>query len=265
MKTILIPLRATIPTRLFANRSVLVSSLFSACCGFAIIVHAVYLPFYFQSVKGTTAVESGIRLLPYCISMSLGVCVTGFMITRYGQYVPLMILGGAFVAIGSGLLYTLHVNTSFGEWFGYQVVAAFGLGLGVQIPYLVIHNVLSAEDVPTGSALIIFSQNFAGAVAITIAQNIVSHNLQEQLSKIPGVDAAKVIAAGATEIRKNVDVLLLPRVLEAYNFALMRAFILPIAAGGGAFIVSFGMEWKNIKEESKGTDRGAASPVGSSK
>jgi hypothetical protein len=88
-------------------------------------------------------------------------------------------------------------------------------------------------------------------VAITIAQNIVSHNLQERLREIPGINAVELIAAGATEIGKKVDVGLLPRVLEVYNFALTRAFLLPIVAGGGAFLVSFGMEWKKIKGEGK--------------
>jgi MFS transporter, DHA2 family, glioxin efflux transporter len=117
-----------------------------------------------------------------------------------------MMLGGTFVTAGSGLLFALHVNSGIGEWSGCQVVAAFGFGLGIQIPYVVVQNVPSAEDVATGSALIIFSQNFAGAVAITIAQNIVSLNLQEQLREIPGVNAVELIAAGGTEIREKVNV-----------------------------------------------------------
>jgi hypothetical protein len=162
-----------------------------------------------------------------------------------------MFLGGTVLAVGSGLLYTLHVTSSIGQWFGYQVVAAFGFGLGVQIPYVVVQNVLSAEEVPTGTALIVFSQNFAGAVAITVAQNLVSHTLLNRLSKIPGVRAPALIAAGATEIRNNVDPGLLGRVLDVYNFSLTRTFLLPIGAGVAAFLVTLGMEWRKI-EKSKG-------------
>ena len=60
-----------------------------------------------------------------------------------------MMLGGTFVTVGSGLLFALHVNSGIGEWSGYQVVAAFGFGLGIQIPYVVVQNVPSAEDVAT--------------------------------------------------------------------------------------------------------------------
>jgi len=32
--------------------------------------HVYYLPFYFQSAKGTSALSSGLRLLPYTVSVN---------------------------------------------------------------------------------------------------------------------------------------------------------------------------------------------------
>jgi hypothetical protein len=217
----------------------------------AVIVHVVYLPFYFQAVKNTSASQSGIRILPYCISTTLGVGLSGIMITAFGHYILFMFLGASFLTVGSSLLYTLQVNSPIGPWFGYQVLAAFGFGIGIQIPYVVVQSVLSAEDIPTGTAIIVFSQNFAGACAITVGQNMVSHSLMSKLGEIPGVSASQLIAAGATEIRKNVDPGILGRVLEVYNFALTRTFLLSIGAGGVAFLVTFGMEWRKI-EKGKG-------------
>lgn len=208
----------------------------------------LYLSFYFQTIKNTSAVESGIRILPYCITTTVGVVASGGLITLWGQYVPFMFLGAAVLSVGSGLLSTMKVGSGIGEWFGYQVVTSLGFGLGAQIPYIVIQNCLPAEDISTGTALIIFFQNFVGAVGIGVAQNVFLHTLKGRLSAIPGVNVKALLEGNATEVRKNVAPALLARVLEAYNYSLMRAFAVAIAGGGLGFLISFMVEWKKIEK-----------------
>lgn len=130
-------------------------------------------------------------------------------------------------------------------------MAALGFGLAAQVPFIVVQSVLAPEDVSTGTALIVFFQNFVGAIGIAIAQNLFVRTLNSKLSAIPGVNVEVLVKGSATEIRKNVPPALLARVLEAYNFSLMRAMMLAIVAGGLAFLVSFGMEWRKVEKEKK--------------
>jgi len=80
----------------------------------ATYTHIYYLPFYFQAVKGTTAEGSGIRTIPYLISITIASVVAGASVTMMGRYVPFTWVGSALFTIGAGLIYTLKVNSSTG-------------------------------------------------------------------------------------------------------------------------------------------------------
>ena len=53
--------------------------------------------------------------------------------------------------------------------------------MGFQIPCTAVQVVLSESDVPSGTALMVFSQALGGALTISIAQNVLSSRLSEQL------------------------------------------------------------------------------------
>lgn len=52
------------PRALISQKNVLASALYNACQTSALYAAIYYLPIYFQSVKGTSAVLSGVYLLP---------------------------------------------------------------------------------------------------------------------------------------------------------------------------------------------------------
>ena len=216
------------------------------------LVHAdrcrFYLPFYFQAVKGTTAEGSGIRTIPYLVSITLSSIVVGGSITAIGPYVPFTWGGSAIFVIGSGMLYTLKVNSSTGMWIGYQILAGAGAGACVQIPFIATQVVLNKKDMPSGNAVAIFFNSLGGAIAISIAQNIFSNTLISQIPKLTrNVDPAVIVGAGATNIRAVTPPEELPGVLEAYNVAVASTFILPIACAGVACLCSLLFEWRSVK------------------
>ncbi|KAG7001509.1 MFS-type transporter cdmB [Physcia stellaris] len=205
-------------------------------------------PFYFQAVKGTTAEGSGIRTIPYLVSTTIASIVVGGSVTVFGWYTPFMWFGAALFTVGAGLLYTLQVSSYAGKWIGYQLLTGIGAGASVQIPFIAVQVVLSAKDMPSGNALAIFFNSLGGALSISIAQNIFSNTLTQQIPKhTSGVDPATIIGAGATGVRIITPPDQLAGVLLAYNEAVTRALIVPIAVGGLSFICSLFMEMKSVK------------------
>jgi len=240
--------RATIPPRILGQRTVLFSSLYSCFLSMGLYTHIYYLPFYFQAVKGTTAEGSGIRTIPYLVSIILSSIIIGTGITIIGIYKPFMIIGAAVFTVGSGLIYTFAVNTPTGRWIGYQILAGFGAGAGVQIPFVAIQVVLSNRDMATGNALAIFFNSLGGAVSISIAQNIFQNGLYEKVPVYaPGISPQAVVTAGATYLRRLIPADLLPGVLQAYMASLNQSFVLPIAVGGISVICACFVEWKSVK------------------
>ncbi|OAK95148.1 MFS general substrate transporter [Phaeosphaeriaceae sp. SRC1lsM3a] len=240
--------RATIPLRVFKQRTILVSCIFSALLSGALYAHLFYLPFYFQASKGTSAEQSGIRIIAYLVSMTISSIIIGGTVTKLGYYTPFCWFGSALFTIGAGLLYTLKVNSTPGVWIGYQVLAGFGMGSCVQIPFIAVQVVASQEDMPTANALVMFFNSLGGAISISIAQNIFVNSLKREVPKhAPGLDPQIVLGAGATFVRKVVPQNLLEGVLVAYTSAIVSAFILSIALGSLAFLVSLALEWKSVK------------------
>lgn len=149
------------------------------------------------------------------------------------------------------MLYTLKVTSPARQWIGYQILAGFGVGSCVQIPFIAVQVVASQKDMPTANALVMFFNSLGGAISISIAQNIFVNSLKREIPKYaPGLDPQVVLGAGATYVREVVSEAQLPGVLVAYTNAIVSAFVLAIAMGGLAFLVSFRMEWKSVKGKS---------------
>lgn len=140
------------------------------------------------------------------------------------------------------------MDSTAGQWIGYQILTGAGSGTCVQIPFIAVQVVLAKKDMPTGNAVAIFFNSLGGAISISIAQNIFANTLVKEVPKYaPGMDPQVLLAAGATNIRSVVPPELLDGVLFAYNQAVTTSYILAIACGGLAALSSVMFEWKSVK------------------
>jgi len=213
-------------------------------------VHTFYLPFYFQSAKGLSAAAPGIRLLPYLLSVTVAEITVGVSVAKLGVYLPFMWTGSAFFTLAAGLLYTLTITTGTARIIGYQILAGVGFGSSLQLCATAMRASVGEKDIPIASALSVFSPFFGGALAASISQSIFRTTLTRHLSQsVLSAQTAMIVAAGATG---GVDLVSGPQkiiVQEAYNYAVTRTFILAVVAGGLGFLCTFGIKWRNIKED----------------
>ncbi|EHK99542.1 putative HC-toxin efflux carrier TOXA [Glarea lozoyensis 74030] len=150
-----------------------------------------------------------------------------------GYYVPVQIVSMILFSIGSGLLTTFDLHTPLPKWFGYQVLAGSGIGVGFQASVLVVQTVLPLKDVPVATAMVSFFQSLGGALFIAVAQSLFQHGLTDNISRgAPELDPQIFLRSGATQIRSIL--------------------------AGLALFVCFGLEWKNIKKgDGQGTGKKA--------
>jgi hypothetical protein len=166
------------------------------------------------------------------------------------------------MAVGAGLITTFNPSTSEGKWIGYQIILGFGLGLGMQPASLAAQTVLPRDDVSTGVALMLFTQSLAGAIFLSVAQAAFTGTLESRLSDlaIPNLDPSNIIHIGATELRRIVDPQYLGLVLDAYNYALMKAFDVALGLACFAIVGAILIEWRSTKGQ-EGKWAKPASPV----
>ncbi|KAF1974842.1 putative MFS transporter [Bimuria novae-zelandiae CBS 107.79] len=244
--------RALLAPNLLKQRHIWAGSAYTFFLGAGFFILLYYIPIYFQAVLATSAEQSGIRNLALIIAQMLAVIVGGILISALGQFAIYMVVGSALATVAAGLIYTLEVDSSSGEWIGYQVFIGLTVGLGFQVPVMASQALAKEEDIPTTTALIMFFQTMGGALGVSAAQTAFSNKLIASLvKKVPEVNPVQVLAVGATDIRKVFPPELLPGIVESYMDGLKVTFIFIIALWGVATIVSVAMPWINIKEALK--------------
>lgn len=122
----------------------------------------------------------------------------------------------------------------------------------MQVPTLSAQAVLERHDVPTGVALMFFSQTLGSTVFISVSQNVLVNELVKGLRGVPGFAAAQVVSQGATELRQVTGPDDLGRVVGAYNSALVKVFYIMVAVSGIACFGALGLSWTSVKKEKVG-------------
>ena len=109
------------PTPTHEERQQIAATLFTYVFGGSFFVMIYYLPNWFQAVQGVSAMESGIRNLPFLLGTTVMTIVSGAMITILWWHTPWAFFCTSFMAVGAGLMTTLKVDSGAAKWFGYQV------------------------------------------------------------------------------------------------------------------------------------------------
>lgn len=239
---------ATIPPRIIKQRSIAFGTVYSMCVGGALVSMIYTLPLWFQAVKGTTAVQSGINTIPMVLALVVGVIISGGIITYTGYYVPFMFVATVLMSTGAGLITTFDIFTDQPKWIGYQVLFGLGLGAGMQQANLAAQTVLEQKDVPMGISLMFFCQSLGGAVFVCIGQSLFTNFLTSTLPGISGIDPAAILAAGVTELTRLVPTDRLSEVVVIFNDALTRAFTVAVATSCLMVLPALGMEWRSVKK-----------------
>ena len=236
-----------LPARVVLQRSIAGSMVFMFLISGAIMAIVYYIAIWFQAVKGNTATDAGIHTIPLVLGMVLFGIVAAKFTERVGYYVPGMLVSPVFCAVGAGLLSIMTPATGMGFWIGMQVLFGLGLGCGFQQSNLAAQNVLPREDVPIGMALVFFMQQLGGSVFLAVSQNIFSARLVERLAGVSGLDMQRIVNTGATEIRKVVPPEALDAVVNAYNYAITRVFLMAAILSAVMILAAAPVEWKSIK------------------
>lgn len=245
--------RGTLPPFLFKQRSVLSAMCFGFSFGGGFFPLVYYLSLYFQAIQGVSAVQAGIKILPLLLATVVCSVFSGATIPKIGYYNYIFIPCMALFAIGAGMITTFDVHTPLREWFGYQVLAGLGIGVGFQTGPLVVQTVLKQDWIPVGTASVQFFQSLGGAVFIAVAQTVfqngfISHIKEDNL----GINPQIFLHAGASEVRSILKGMhredALDAVLQAYMKGLRNTYYITLAMAICAFIAACTLEWRSIKQ-----------------
>ncbi|KAK3316233.1 major facilitator superfamily domain-containing protein [Apodospora peruviana] len=256
--------KGTLPPRLFKSRDVVCAMAFAFFFGAAFFPLVYYLSLYFQAIQGDSAVQAGIKLLPMLIAVVITSVGTGGLITVVGYYNPFILPSMVLFTVGAGMITTFSLDSPFRVWFGYQVLAGLGIGVGFQVGVLVVQNTMPLEWVPVATACVQFFQSMGGAIFIAVAQSVFQNGLTQGVhDNAPGLPAEIFINSGASQVRQILKEMhaeaLTEAVLSAYLQGLRYSYYITVACAAAAFVAACGLSWKKISKRAKaGGDESAA-------
>jgi MFS family permease len=241
---------ALLPPKIITQRTVA-----SSCgAGFffygTLLLQAYYLPIWFQAIKGSSAIESGVNMIPYMAANAIFSLLAGIFVSKNGLFAPPAIVGCAIGTVGCGLLATIKPDTSTATWIGYEILVSGGIGIAIQQGFSAVQTALPLEHVPIGTAAVVAAQSCGGAIFVTVGNTLLQDHLlsADNADRIPGVNIRAVVELGTTQFRKYVDPEVLPALIELYNDSLQAAFIAAVPLCGLAFVCSLFMEWRSVKK-----------------
>ncbi|KAL8936567.1 MAG: hypothetical protein Q9216_004869 [Gyalolechia sp. 2 TL-2023] len=243
---------ALVPPRLLQYRTVILAA--GACLiapgGVATIIY--YLPIWFQAVRGSSPVASGVRYLPSVISDALTSIIGGAIVMQVGWYNPFYIFGVAILSIGSGLLSTLSPTTDAGKWIGYQIMTGSGYSFLVTMPHIALQAVLPTDLIPIASTTLLFAMTASCSILLAVGQAIFQTSLASKLRHVVPQDEIDIlVAAGAADVNTAIRPAHRDAVVDAYNSALTDVFYVPTVGAAVAVLLVCGIKWKNIKPQAK--------------
>jgi len=168
---------------LFRIRTVAISVLCMFLAAFGFFGAIVFLPQWFQVVRGMGATESGLNLLPLVFALIVGATVSGQVVARTGQY-KVVILGSMVVLAGGLFLLTnLRADTELPMLWAWMIVTGLGVGPSFAVFIALVQNSVKPAVVGVATSSLTFFQQIGGTIGLTIAGTLLADSLTKE---IPG-------------------------------------------------------------------------------
>ncbi|KAF2706514.1 MFS general substrate transporter [Pleomassaria siparia CBS 279.74] len=235
----------TVPAHVITQRNIWTAAFSCYCMGGAFFIMLYFISTYFQAIKGSTPLKSGIQSLPTLLGLTIGMTIAGHTHKFVKYHAIYMITSAVLATVGCGLITTWSPVTNSPRWMGYQALFGIGQGLGWQQPLLVAQAFLETKDIPIGTALMSGVKLFGGATFISVGSAVFNNKLQASLRLIPGLNEGAVLSAGASGLREVIhDPAQLDAVKQAYSSALSTTFLISVVLSCLAVFGALGVEWK---------------------
>lgn len=201
-----------------------------------------FVPLYLQFVKGDSAINAGLHLLPFVFALVVAVILNGAFLSKFGYYMPWYLGGGCFAIVGSALMYTVDFNSSDAKVYGYTVLMGIGGGMYSQSSFSVAQSKSEVHEIPVAVGFISLGQVSGATIAIAIANSVFLNRATNGiLAVIPSASRAAVqsaVSGASSGFFKSLDPSVKRAVLDAVAHAIAQTYILAIVAGALTIVLS---------------------------
>ncbi|WP_233542662.1 MDR family MFS transporter [Kocuria tytonis] len=228
----------TMPLHVITERTTALAIVAAIATGAAMFASTTYLGQYFQLGQGYTPTESGLLMLPQVVGSFLGSMVAGQLISRFGRWKRILVIGAVVLAVGLFLASGLNHATPAALVGVFIFLVGLGVGTLNQNLVLAVQNTVGLKYMGAASSAVAFFRTVGGAVAVSLFGALLTRHLATEMSRFAaahGMDPSAAPAAGAIDLAG-----LPPAVLEAVREAYGTGTGLLFLVAGIASLVTLG-------------------------
>ncbi len=224
-----------IPLALLGDRTVFVAGALGLVVGAGLFGVISYVPTYAQTVYSLSATGAGLLLLPLTVGIVGASNVAGVLISRYGRYKFLPMVGTGLAAATMISLTTVGVGTPL--WVFAALLTALGAGAGcfMNITVVIVQNAVSSAVLGSATSTVSFVREIGVAVGGAVLGGSFGARVTESLTGVlpPGVDPSHLTPETTAALPAGLRTV----VANAYGGALPPLFWWT----GALFAVGFGL------------------------
>jgi hypothetical protein len=236
------PARRIFPVQFFRNRTMLILFAETSCAACGVVVPLYMIPLFFQFTRTDSALEAGVRLLPYICLMVFFCIVNGAVLSKYGYYMPWYLFGGVFMTVGAALMYTVTAESSNSAVYGYSSLIGIGVGVLVQAGFAIAQALVTIKEIPEAVGFITCGQITGITLSIAVANSIFLNKAESGIAPLlPNASSAEIQAAitgVGSSLVNSLPADTKAAVLDAIIRAMSKAYIGVISAGALAIVLS---------------------------
>lgn len=223
---------------LFHNRTFSITSIVGFITGAGMFGAIVMLPLYLQVVKGASATESGLKLLPMMLGIVSMSIFSGKRISATGHYRAFPVVGAALMTVGILSLLLLAIDTPYWQLAISMVLIGWGLGASMQPLIIAVQNAVEFKDMGIATSAGTFFRSLGSVVGTAVFGAILTSKLHEHLvaqftalaqsnpQAVAGFDPSKVAAfSNNTEALSTLPPAVQTAVLQAFVDTFHNVFI----------------------------------------
>ncbi|HEX6340780.1 MDR family MFS transporter [Umezawaea sp.] len=253
---------ALLPLRLFRSGTFSLGNTINFVMGIGMFGGMVSLPLYLQIVKGASATEAGLMLLPLTFGIMSAAGISGQITSKTGRYKVFPIIGFALMAVALFAFSTIGTDTSNAFTLSLMFVMGAGLGLCMQTLLLAIQNDAEPRDMGVATSSATFFRQIGGTVGTAVFLSILfssvgdkignalttafgNPDFQAALARPENAQFAQGLQSGAgvdlnnTEFLKTLDPVLARPFLDGFSGAIDTVFLV----GGIVVLIGFVLVW----------------------
>ncbi|CAM1510492.1 Fc.00g008270.m01.CDS01 [Cosmosporella sp. VM-42] len=233
------------PIRLFPNRTSRIIYFNTFLNSLIIFWIYYFLPLYFQAALISTPSRSGVQMLPVALIAIPGAALSAFMISKWGIYRILHISGFLLMSAGVGMLALLDVDSPTVAWVLLQFMPAIGSGflLSTLLPAFQASSdeIDQAAATGTWSFIRTFGQVWGVAVAgttFTAYTKQYAHMIDSEIAR-EALSSGDAYSSATRAFVIQFEPLVREQIQHVFMLALRKVYIICVAFGGLAFVLSF--------------------------